>query len=65
MKEYALYKGEDLIAMGTASEIAKETGVKRTTIYHYKTPAYQRRAEKRKNSKSVRVLVELDDDGEE
>ena len=57
MKEYALYKGENLLAIGTGEEIAKRMGVKKETIAFYKTPAYRRRAK----SKNVRILVPLDE----
>ena len=33
MKEYALYKGEECLAIGTIKEIAKKMNVKERTIY--------------------------------
>lgn len=62
MKEYALYKGENILAIGTISEIAKKMGVKRDTIAYYKTQAYQNRL-KRRNALNgnVRMLVALED----
>lgn len=61
-KEYALYKGENLLAMGTLNEIARALGVQERTIAYYKTQAYQNRL-KRRNALNgnVRVLVSLDD----
>jgi hypothetical protein len=53
---YALYKGEELIAMGTLLQIAYKTGVKLRTIQFYKTPTYKKRC---KNSKNRRELVKL------
>lgn len=41
-KEYALYKGEELIAMGTKREIAEQLGVSPSTIGYYGTPVYAR-----------------------
>lgn len=66
MKEYALYKGDEILSMGTIHEIAKELGVKRDTIAYYKTQAYQNRL-KRRNSLNgnVRILIPLDDEGED
>lgn len=63
MKEYALYKGDDILAIGTIPEIAKEMGVKRDTIAYYKTQAYQNRL-KRRNAinGNVRMLVLLDEE---
>lgn len=42
-KEYALYKGEELLAMGTVMEIAEQVGVKPCTIRDYGTKKYARR----------------------
>lgn len=59
-KEYALYKGEELLHIGTLSEIAEKEGVKRDTIMFYGTPTYRKR---RKNSKdkNYRSVVCLDE----
>lgn len=54
-KEYALYKGDELLAMGTAKELAKQFGVKVPTIHFYKSPAYI----KRTNDTKARRLVEI------
>lgn len=59
VKEYALYKGETLLEMGTVAEIADRTGVTVKSVYHYQTPAYARRA----SGDNARRLVLLD--GEE
>lgn len=63
MKEYALYKGEDILAIGTILEIANKMGVKRDTIAFYKTQAYRNRL-KRRNALNgnVRILISLDAD---
>lgn len=53
-KEYALYKGEELIAMGTEREIAEQLGVSPSTIGYYGTPVYARRT-----SENGRRLVKL------
>ena len=55
MKEYALYKGDELIGMGTKREPAEQFGVKPSTIAHYHTPAYINRTSESKG----RRLVEL------
>lgn len=54
VKEYALYKGEELLAMGTKSEIAEQLGVSASTVGYYGTPAYTRRT-----GDNGRRLVEL------
>lgn len=53
-KEFALYKGEELLAMGTKREIAKQLGVSASTVGYYGTPVYARRT-----SDNGRRLVEL------
>lgn len=58
MKEYCLYKGEDILHFGTIEEIAEKEGVKPTTIEHYKYPAYQRKSNKKSSNR--KVLVALD-----
>lgn len=59
MKEYALYKGEEILAIGTIFQIAEELGVKMDTIKYYGTNAYKRKLSKR-NAKDVRELVALE-----
>ncbi|MBY5022162.1 hypothetical protein K6V64_09635 [Streptococcus suis] len=54
-KEYALYKGDELLAMGTAKELASQFGVKVSTIHFYKSLAYI----KRTSEKKARRLVEI------
>lgn len=53
-KEFALYKGEELLAMGTKREIAKQLGVSASTVGYYGTPVYARRT-----SENGRRLVEI------
>lgn len=60
-RELAIYKGEELPAMGTLDEVAEELNVDRKTIMFYSTPTYKRRLASR-NVKSARELVWLDDD---
>lgn len=43
VKEYALYKGDELLAMGTKREIAEQLGVSVNSVSHYGTPVYARR----------------------
>ncbi|HEM5071324.1 TPA: hypothetical protein U1212_001981, partial [Streptococcus suis] len=42
-KEYALYKGDKLLAIGTAKELAEQFDVKVSTIHFYKSPTYIKR----------------------
>ena len=59
IKEYALYKGDELLAIGTIKEIAKNQGVKERTILFYKMPTYLKRRKKSKKG-NYKVLVKLD-----
>lgn len=61
MKEYALYKGDECLGIGTLEELSIKFGIKRKTLLFYKTPAYLKR---RANSKNYRVLVDLGDEEE-
>lgn len=60
-KEYALYKGEELLMFGTILELAAHYNVLPETIKYYGMPTYLRRIEKR-NGKlgGSKVLVRLD-----
>lgn len=52
MTEYALYKGEELLKIGTLDELAEFRKVKRETIFFYTTPTYR----KRTTEKGIRVI---------
>jgi len=56
-KEFALYKGDNLLIMGTIEEIAKKQNIKESTVSFYKTPTYKNRIAKSKNAK---ILIALD-----
>lgn len=60
MDEYAIYKGEELLMIGTIEEIAKARGVKPASIRFYTFPAYQKRIAKRKKMKNEISLVNFD-----
>ena len=55
IKEYALYKGEELLAMGTKREIAEKLGISVRSVTCYGTPSYARRT----SEEHSRRLVEL------
>ena len=59
MKEYALYKGDELLSIGTIQEIAKEQNIKEKTVKFYKTRAYEKRIQSRKN-KNSKILIEIE-----
>ena len=61
VKEYALYKGEELIEIGRLSDIAKVTGNKIKTLKWRLTPSGKERLNKRK-WEDVYYLIKLEDD---
>lgn len=61
--EWALYKGEEIIATGTAKEISKQLGIPVTSVLYYQTQSYLNRVENRtRNCGGSRILVPLDAD---
>ena len=59
-REYALYKGEEVLSIGTIKEIANQLKVAESTIRFYKRPAYIKRRENSKTG-NYRILIPLDD----
>lgn len=55
-KNYAMYKGEKFIDIGTLLQLAKIKNVSLKTMRFYVSPTYRKR---RKNSKNAIVLVEV------
>ncbi|EAC8092889.1 TPA: hypothetical protein ACSY1D_11270 [Listeria monocytogenes] len=52
MTEYALYKADELLIIGTVEELAEFQKVKCETILFYATPSYR----KRTSEKGLRVI---------
>ena len=63
MPEYAIYRGDELLIIGTKDECAEELSVKPETITFYCTPTYIRRLESRKNIENslIGVKIEIDE----
>lgn len=61
MVGYVMYKGEDLLHIGTIGEIAKRRGVLKETIYFYTTNAYRNKLAKRKKSRNYITVTRLED----
>ncbi len=64
-REVAVYKGEELLCMGTIKECAEQLGVKENTIRFYTYPAYKKRLNNRNNQDSREVVFLDDMEGEE
>jgi len=61
-KEYALYRGEELLAMGDISEIASATGKSKHFLRYMTYPIYARRISQRKHGKrGVLEMVCIDE----
>lgn len=56
LKYYALYKGDKLITIGTAKDIATHQGIKVASLRRYGTPEYASRSKKNNNRK---LLIEI------
>lgn len=55
-KTYAIYKGYQLLAEGTAKQCAEKLGVKVETIWYYKSAAYQRKG----SGENRRIAIEVE-----
>lgn len=52
-KDYALYRGDDLLMVGTVEEIARYLGIKPKSVYFLSYPSYHKRCE----GSAIRVMV--------
>ena len=52
-KIYAMYKGDECLAMGTIIQLAKQLNVNIRTIKFYLTPSYKKRIKKGKNRREL------------
>lgn len=59
MKEYALYKGDTCLAIGTIKEIAEQMKLKEKTIKFYGTPSHIKRMSK-SHIGNFKILIKLD-----
>lgn len=60
--EYAIYKGDKLLIIGTAEECVAFMGWQcRKTINYYMSPAYERKVAKRKNAKNYITVTRLEE----
>ncbi|EAK9260666.1 hypothetical protein E9535_15355 [Listeria monocytogenes] len=60
MTEYAIYKGDDLLIIGTLTELADFKNVTRDTILFYMSSAYKNRV-----GDNGLCVIKIEDDGEE
>ena len=62
--QYAMYKGEECLAIGSAKEICEEMGISIKTFWHYRTGAYKKRIANRK-ARNYRTIIRIDTEDEE
>lgn len=61
--EFALYKGDELLLIGSIDEIAKKRGVQRNTVLKWGMPHHLEMLEKQSRSYSgALLLIEIEDD---
>ena len=58
-KEYAIYKGDEFIAIGTIKELSEKTGYSETTLRYCTHPASRRR---NKGNRLIVIQVEEDEE---
>lgn len=56
LNEYALYKGDNFIDLGTMSHLSSITGLKPNTLHYLGSPAYMQRLAKRKTTDAMVVI---------
>lgn len=56
--EYAMYKGDELLAFGTREEICKQMNIKLQTFRFYRTKAYKDRIKNRK-ARNYRTIIRI------
>lgn len=55
MSEYALYKGDELLDVGTLQYLTKKFNVKIKTLLFYQTPTQKKRTSERKGRRLVKL----------
>lgn len=55
MNEYALYKGDELLDVGTLEYLAKKFNVKIKMLLFYQTPTQKKRTSENKGRRLVRL----------
>ena len=53
-KVYALYKGDELLDIGTLEYLSRKFNIKKRTLLFYQSPAYKRRTSEKKGRRLVR-----------
>ena len=59
--EYAVYKGDKLLALGTDEQCSKLLGISPQSVRFMATGAHKRRVAKLKNPEEARIAIKLED----
>ena len=59
---YALYKGDEILGVGTVEELAKMRGIKPTSLLFLHSPAYKKR--RANSNRNILVLIRVEEDEE-
>ena len=62
--EYALYKGDNFLDIGTIKDLSKRYNISVKTLRWYSTPCYKNKIKNKKNIKSY-VVVRIEDEEED
>lgn len=62
--EYALYKGDNFLDIGTIKELSKRYNISVKTLRWYSTPCYKNKIKNKNNIKSY-VVVRIEDEEDE
>lgn len=52
--EYALYKGDELLDMGTLEYLSKKFNVKKKSLLFYQSPSYKRRTSDQRGRRIIK-----------
>ncbi len=55
MLEYALYKGDQLLGIGTVEYLSKKLGLTKKTLHFYHTPTYKKRTSEKKGKRLIKI----------
>lgn len=63
MNEYAVYKGDTFLTLGTAEECAAELGIKPSSVKWMATSTGRKRFESRKDQSSAMTAIKIEPEG--
>ncbi len=65
--EYAIYKGDECLSVGTKDEICEELGIKPQTFAYYRSISYKKRVANRtrRNGVGYRTIIRIDNDSDD